>query len=130
MAYIVKYNDDYIRMAYDIVKLRSNVDEVNAENDLHVLDSILGGVRTCVDIYALDERLRREYKIIEKLEDIQWKFCYDDGKSMDTNVTENERMMNRLKSDRAGVIADVLIKHEIIKSAEELYDRGGSLTSQ
>lgn len=123
MAYIVKYDEAYIHMAYDLIKTKSNIDDVKAEEDIYVLDSIIGGIQTCVDIYALDERLRIEYKTIKKLENIQEKFCYDDGKPMGRSVTENERMISRLKSDRAGIIADVLIKHDKIKSIEELYEK-------
>ena len=123
MAYIVKYNVDKIHMAYSLIKLKSNEDDVKAGEDLFVLDSILNGNQTCVDIYVLDERLRKEYKTIEKLEKIQKEFCYDDGKSTNGFVTENERMISRLKSDRAGIIADILIKHEKIKSVEEVYER-------
>ena len=31
--------------------------------------------------------------------------------------------MSNLKSDRAGIIADVLIKHKVIKDVEELYEK-------
>lgn len=55
------------------------------------------------------------------LENIQMKFFYNDGKSMKRIITEKERVMNRLESDRIGVIADVLIKHEKIKCVDEIY---------
>lgn len=125
MAYIVQYNKRYTHMAYDLIKQKSDIDDVKVGGDLYVLDSILGGIQTCVDIYALDERLRREYRSIKKLENIREKFCYDDGESMDRIATENEKMISRLKSDRAGIIADVLIKHAKIKSVEELYEKRG-----
>ena len=32
-------------------------------------------------------------------------------------------IMSNLKSDRAGIIADVLIKHRVIKAVEELYEK-------
>ncbi len=32
-------------------------------------------------------------------------------------------IMSNLKSDRAGIIADVLIKHKVIKDVEELYEK-------
>ena len=32
-------------------------------------------------------------------------------------------IMSNLKSDRAGIIADVLIKHSVIKAVEELYEK-------
>ena len=125
MAYIVEYNVDNINMAYSLIELKSNKDDMKAAEDLYVLDSILRGIQTCVDIYALDERLRKEYKTIKELEKNQEKFCYDDGKSMNGIVTESERMICRLKSDRVGIIADILIKHAKIESVEEMYKRRG-----
>ena len=125
MTYIVKYNADNIHMAYSLIKLKSNKDDLKAEENLYVLDSILNGIETCVDIYALDERLRKEYKTIKELEKIQENFSYDDGRFTNGIVTERERMISRLKSDRAGIIADILIKHAKIKSVEEVYERRG-----
>ena len=123
MAYIIKYNVDNIHMAYSIIKLKSNKDDVEAGEDLYVLDSILNGIQTCVNIYALDETLRKKYETIKELEKIQEKFCYDGGKSANVIVTEGERMLSRLKSDRTGIIANILIKHAKIKSIEEVYEK-------
>lgn len=123
MAYIIKYNVDNIHMTYSIIKLKSNKDDVEAGEDLYVLDSILNGIQTCVNIYALDERLRKKYETIKELEKIQEKFCYDGGKSANVIVTEGERMLSRLKSDRTGIIANILIKHAKIKSIEEVYEK-------
>ena len=53
-------------MAYSLIELKSNKDDVKAGEDLYDLGSILNGIQTCVDIYALDERLRKEYKTITK----------------------------------------------------------------
>lgn len=93
-----------------------------AGQDLYILDLILSGVQTCVDKYSLDERLRTEYKTIEEMEKIQDKFCYNDGRQT-MCVTPENIIMSNLKSDRAGIIADVLIKHRVIKYVEELYEK-------
>ena len=57
------------------------------------------------------------------LESIQSKFSYNDGKVMNRIITDEERLINRLESDRIGVIVDVLIKHEKIKYVDEIYKR-------
>ncbi len=67
--------------------------------------------------------MREDYKTIEMLENIQEKFCYNDNRPMKSIVTEEERIMNRLVSDRIGVIVDVLIKHAKIKCVDEIYKR-------
>ena len=123
MAYMVAYEHRLIELAYALIKEKSNEDDIKASEDLRVLDTILGGTQTCVNVYRIDERLRKEYKTIEMLENIQMKFSYNDGKSMKRTITEKEIVMNRLESDRIGVIADVLIKHEKIKWVDEIYKR-------
>lgn len=122
MANVVKYNDEKVLIAYKLLKQKGIMDDNKAGQDLYILDLILSGVQTCVDKYSLDERLRTEYKTIEEMEKIQDKFCYNDGRQT-MCVTPENIIMSNLKSDRAGIIADVLIKHRVIKDIEELYEK-------
>lgn len=122
MANVVKYNDEKVLIAYKLLKQKGIMDDNKAGQDLYILDLILSGVQTCVDKYSLDERLRTEYKTIEEMEKIQDKFCYNDGRQT-MCVTPENIIMSNLKSDRAGIIADVLIKHRVIKDVEELYEK-------
>lgn len=121
MAFMVEYNKDYVCTAYDLIKLKSNIDDIKAAEDLGIIDAILNGAQTCVNLYDLDERLRKEYKTIEMMESIADKFSFNDGRPMNRIITNEEKLMNKLKSDRAGIIADVLIKHAKIKCVDELY---------
>lgn len=121
MAKMVKYNDKYISMAYELVNAKSTDDEFKAAEDLYAIDAILSGKNTCISPYGLDDRLRKEYKIIEKMEAIVDKFIFNDRRPVNRSVSEKEKVMNRLQSDRMGIIADTLIKHEIIKCVDELY---------
>ena len=70
MAKMVKYNDKYISMAYELVNAKSTDDEIKAVEDLYVIDVILSGENACVNLYNLDSRLREEYKAIEIMENI------------------------------------------------------------
>ncbi len=121
MPYMVACKQNLIDLAYVLIKEKSHEDDMKAAEDLQVLDAILGGVRACFNLYSVDERLRKEYKTIDMLENIQSKFSYNDGKAIKGIITEEERIMNRLKSDKIGVIADVLIKHGKIKCVDEIY---------
>lgn len=122
MANVVKYNDEKVLIAYKLLEQKGIMDDSKTGQDLYILDLILSGIQTCVDKYSLDERLRAEYKTIEEMEKIQDKFCYnDDRRTM--GVTPENIIMSNLKSDRAGIIADVLIKHRVIKDVEELYEK-------
>lgn len=68
MAYIVAHEQELIDSAYVLIKEKSHADDMKSEVDLHVLDTILSGVQTNFNLYAIDERLRDEYKTIEMLE--------------------------------------------------------------
>lgn len=72
MAYIVAHEQE-------LIKEKSHADDVKAEADLHVLDTILSGVQTNFNLYAIDGRLREEYKTIEMLENKQCEYAFDDG---------------------------------------------------
>lgn len=120
MAKMVKYNDKYISMAYELVNAKSTDDEIKVAEDLYAIDVILSGKNTCISPYGLDDRLRKEYKTIEKMESIVDKFILNDRRPANGFVSENEKIMNRLQSDKMGIIADTLIKHEIIKCVDEL----------
>lgn len=121
MAKTLKYNADYISKAYILVKQKSTDDEIKAAEDLYVIDVILSGENTCVNPYNVDSRLREEYKTIEMMENIAHKFIFNDRRPVNRSVSEKDEIMNRLQSDKMGIIADVLIKHEIIKCVDELY---------
>ena len=121
MANMVAYEQRLIDLAYALIKEKSHEDDMKAAEDLYVLDAILNGMQTHFNLYNIDERLRKKYKTIEMLESIQSEFSYNDGKVMNRIITEEERLMNRLESDRIGVIVDVLIKHEKIKYVDEIY---------
>lgn len=121
MAYIVKYEKALIDSAYKLIKEKSHKDDVKAAEDLYVLDTILCGTQTHFNLYGVDEKLRKEYKTIGMLENIQSDFSYNDGKPMKRIITEEERLMNRLESDRIGIMADVLLKHGKIKCIDEIY---------
>lgn len=121
MADMVAYEQRLIDLAYALIKEKSHEDDMKAAEDLYVLDAILNGMQTHFNLYNIDERLRKKYKTIEMLESIQSEFSYNDGKVMNRIITEDERLMNRLESDRIGVIVDVLVKHEKIKYVDEIY---------
>ena len=123
MAYMVFYDEMLIDLAYQLIREKSNMNDVKAAEDIRILDTILSGIQTCFNPWSVDERLRKEYKTIELLENIQNNFGYNDGRKVDRILVEKDRIINNLKSDRIGVIADVLMKHAKIKCVDELYKR-------
>ena len=110
MECIVEIDEKYVHMAYGLIQGKSSSDDIKALEDLYVLDTILGGKQTCVDLYRLDERLRQEYATIERVESILRGLCCYKISSMSRSIKEDE-IISKLKIDRMGIIADALIKH-------------------
>ena len=118
----VNYNKDKISLAYKLAKEKSSAEDIKALNDLLTIDKILAGYETGEDLFKLDAKLRAEYKTIEMLENIQMRFCYSDNRPAPSSISTERIIRNRLVSDRAGIVADILLKHGRIKCVDELYE--------
>ena len=123
MAYYVCFNEKLLDEAYKIVKIRGKKSDSRAACDLYAVDNIIEGNASGINIYALDERLRGEYKTIEQLENKGLKYAFEYNNSASMAYLEPERMISRLKSDKRGILADVLMKHGRMKYVEELYKK-------
>lgn len=123
MAYYVDYNAVLLDEAYKLVQIRSKESDIKAADDLYAVNAVLAGRGGIISVYGLDERLRKEYKTIGQLENKEIKYVYKVTNAASPVCSETERMVQRLKSDRRGILADVLIKHGKMKFAEELYKK-------
>lgn len=119
----VNYNKDKINLAYKLAKEKSSAEDIKALNDLLTIDKILVCYKTGEDPFKLDAKLRAEYKTIEMMENIQMRFVYSDNRPIPSSISMKEKIRNRLVSDRAGIVADILLKHGRIKCADELYEK-------
>ena len=122
MAEMVRYNDYYVDMAYVLVKQKSNDDEIKAAEDLYAIDTILGGMDTCINVHELDERLRRDYPSIEKLQEL--------GRNMANNRGNNNikydvvsAIIADLNADKYGIYVDVLLKYGVINDMKKFIDK-------
>lgn len=123
MTYYVCFNEMLLDEAYKPAQVRGKKSDVKATDDLYVVDKVIAGNAGCIDIYALDERLRREYETIEQLENKESEYAFGDNNRVSEVCSESERMISRLKSDKHGILADILIKHGRMKYVEEMYKK-------
>lgn len=121
MGSIVKYNAELISIAEELIKQKSDLQDIKAEKDLYIIDTTLNGTNTSVNPYILDNRLRKEYRSIASMEVLAQKFAFDDGRPEHCLLSEGEKIRNRLIADRIGIIADILWRHARIKALDELY---------
>ena len=118
----VNYSKEKISLAYKLVNEKSSAKDIKALNDLLTIDKIFAVYGTYEDSLKLDVKLRTEYKTIEMMENIQMRFYYNDGRPVPSSISREEKLRNRLVSDRAGIVADILLKHGRIKCLDEVYE--------
>lgn len=123
MAYYLSFNKMLLNEAGKLAEIKGKISDATAADDLYVLKEVMAGKATCIDIYALDERLRKEYDTIEQLESKESIYAFGDNNKIVSGSSETEKMILRLQSDRRGILADVLIKHGHMKCAEKLYKK-------
>lgn len=123
MAYYLCFDEMLLKEAERLARTRGKISDAKAADDLYVVNEVMAGKAACIDIYALDERLRKEYDTIEQLESKESIYAFEDNNKIVSGNSETERMILRLQSDRRGILADVLIKHGRMKCAEELYKK-------
>lgn len=123
MTYYINFNEVLLDEAYKLAQIKSKISDIKAVDDLYVVDEVLAGRGGIINVYGLDARLRAEYETIEQLESKVYKFAYKVTNVSSGVYSETERIVQRLKSDRHGILADVLIKHGKMKFAEELYKK-------
>lgn len=123
MAYYLCFDEMLLKEAERLARTRGKISDAKAADDLYVVNEVMAGKAACIDIYALDERLRKEYDTIEQLESKESIYAFEDNNKIVSGNSETERMILRLQSDRRGILADVLIKHGRMKCTEELYKK-------
>lgn len=119
----VEYKQEYFELASRIIHAEGKKKELRAYNDVFAINCILSRKDTIINPYSLDERVRREYEWIERLEElarlgnrgrvVAW--------GQPVYLSESELLDERLKSDLRGIYADVLIRHAEIKCLDELF---------
>lgn len=119
----VKYKQEYFELASRIIHAKGKKEEEKTYNDVFAIDCILSRKDTIINPYSLDERVRREYKWIERLEELARSENRGRIVSWGEQVylSESEILDERLRSDLRGIYADVLIRHAEIKCLDELF---------
>ncbi len=68
MAYYLCFNKRLLNKAEKLAEIKGKISDAKTAHDLYVFKEVMAGKAACIDIYALDERLRKEYDTIEQLE--------------------------------------------------------------
>jgi hypothetical protein len=115
------YRRDLLQLAEKIMDAKSNADDTKAFFDMLVVRKILNGENNGMfNPEEVDKRLRREYPIIENLENLASQFPIRTG----TSGKIYDALTVRLYGDVRGICADVLLKHGRITALREFIAVG------
>lgn len=79
MAYYLCFDEMLLKEAERLARTRGKISDAKAADDLYVVNEVMAGKAACIDIYALDERLRKEYDTIEQLESKESIYAFEDN---------------------------------------------------
>ncbi len=100
--------------AMELMRRQNNKKDAKALEDINIINDLLVKKGDSdFNPIAEDERVRKEYPIIELLE--IWnknKIC--------SQIREEYDFLNRLENDRFGIFVDVLMRHGMVKDYKEM----------
>lgn len=124
---MIRLHQNLKQKALDIIDVRSTKDDIKAGNDLNELSQMMQRLKVSSDCISeaenLDKRIQKEYPEIKML-------C-DAGNTLHTSNTKqtqpsynnyNEQLIGFLNTDRFGVFASVLLKHNIISAVKDFIE--------
>ena len=103
-----------LMFAMELIRRQGTGKDVKALEDIRIIEDLLSKKGDSdYNPIAEDDRIRREYPIIEPLEN--WnnnRICREEREEYD--------FLNRLENDRFGIFVDVLMKHGMVKDYKEM----------
>ena len=122
----IYFKKSLVNTALDIIKFKGTIDKAKAKDDLDQIDSILisysNGYRYDPMIaHQLDQRIVREYPIIERIETL---LSSQTSHSLTSNSTFLiDPIIRKLSQDRYGIMFDVLLKEGCVQRLEDFVER-------
>lgn len=110
-------------LAKNLIKAKGTIDKIKAFNDITQIENILyacGNGQGYHRIMAeqLDERIRREYPIIDKFDRLP---SPQVTRSSNTSAT-GDPLMIRLNQDQYGIQFEILLKENFVHDLEDFID--------
>lgn len=119
----IYFKKDLSNLAKNLIKAKSTADKVKAFDDMTKIDNILsayvngyGYHKTTAE--QLDERIRREYPIIDKIDRLPSPQIATLGNTSSTV----DPLMSRLNQDQYGIQFEILLKENLVHDLEDFID--------
>lgn len=123
MMYFEKY---LVNKAIELIDEKSKADELKAFTDVSDINKMIENLQTSADYryygIQLDERLRRDYPSIEKLQELGRNMVNNSGNN-NTKYDVVSAIIANLNADKYGIYADVLLKHEVINDMKKFIEK-------
>lgn len=122
----VYFKKTLVDTALDLIKLKGAVDKLNAKDDIDQIDSIFknyfnGYGYNAVAADLLDQRIRREHPIIEKINRLSSSKASYAPKSNPISVIDP--VISNLIQDCYGIFSDLLLKEGLVHELDDFVDR-------
>lgn len=121
--YFEKY---LVNKAIELIDEKSKADELKAFTDVSDINKMIENLQTSADYryygIQLDERLRRDYPSIEKLQELGRNMVNNSGNN-NTKYDVVSAIIANLNADKYGIYADVLLKHEVINDMKKFIEK-------
>lgn len=99
---------------------------MKAFTDVSDINKMIENLQTSADYryygIQLDERLRRDYPSIEKLQELGRNMVNNSGNN-NTKYDVVSAIIANLNADKYGIYADVLLKHEVINDMKKFIEK-------
>ena len=120
------YEKDLVNKAIELIDEKSKADELKAFTDVSDINKMIENLQTSADYryygIQLDERLRRDYPSIEKLQELGRNMVNNSGNN-NTKYDVVSAIIANLNADKYGIYADVLLKHEVINDMKKFIEK-------
>lgn len=120
------FEKDLVNKAIELIDEKSKADELKAFTDVSDINKMIENLQTSADYryygIQLDERLRRDYPSIEKLQELGRNMVNHSGNN-NTKYDVVSAIIANLNADKYGIYADVLLKHEVINDMEKFIEK-------
>ncbi len=120
------FKKDLVNKAIELIDEKSKADELKAFTDVSDINKMIENLQTSADYryygIQLDERLRRDYPSIEKLQELGRDMVNNSGNN-NTKYDVVSAIIANLNADKYGIYADVLLKHEVINDMKKFIEK-------
>ncbi len=123
---MIYFVGNYVKKAIELIDEKSKADELKAFTDVSDINKMIENLQIS-PVYRhygiqLDERLRRDYPSIEKLQELGINMANNRGNN---NIKYDvvSAIIADLNADKYGIYVDVLLKYGVINDMKKFIDK-------